>query len=182
MPEVPRSVRIHYRRPPDRITVFEQTLVHDDGRVKVTFARSLSRADPVRIGDSVVLEEGSDAVWFTFPGRWHDIGRFHRADGRFTGIYANVITPCVFQPGDDWETTDLFLDLWIPAGAPPSRAVLLDEDELSAAESTGRVERRLAKRARAEADVLLRAAQEGTWPPAVVEAWPRDRCLEKVRV
>ena len=61
----------------------------------------------------IALEAGSDAVWFTFPGLWHDIGRFHRADGEFTGIYANILTPPVIEPDGKWETTDLFLDIWV---------------------------------------------------------------------
>ncbi|TVP57867.1 MAG: DUF402 domain-containing protein [Gemmatimonadales bacterium] len=181
MPELPRRVRIHYRRPPDRVTIFEQLLIRDEGWVKITFAQNLVRSEPVRIDEEVALEAGSDAVWFTFPGLWHDIGRFHRADGRFTGTYANLITPCVFEPGGEWETTDLFLDLWIPAGAPSSSVRLLDEEELAMAESEGRLSGTLAARARGEAAKLLKAARAGTWPPAVVDEWTRGRCLDAVR-
>jgi predicted RNA-binding protein associated with RNAse of E/G family len=173
------EIRIHYLRPPDRVTVFRQHLVHDDGRVKITLARNLPFDPPLRIGGEVALEAGSDAVWFTFPGAWHDIGRFHRADGAFTGIYANILTPCVFQPGGDWETTDLFLDLWIPADAPDPlpRPVprLLDAEELDAAEAAGHLSPRLAGRARAEARDLLERAAAGRWPPPEVNAWTLER-------
>lgn len=169
------SIHIHYRRPPDRLEVHVQELVHDDGRVKVTFARDVAFDPPLVIGGRVVLERGSDAVWFTFPGAWHDIGRFHRADGTFTGIYANVITPCVFEPGGDWETTDLFLDVWIPADGGAPR--LLDEDELAAASRKGWVEAGLAGRARTEAQRLLEAWERGAWPPGPVERWTRERIL-----
>lgn len=176
---LPRTVHIHYTRPPDRTRVFVQELVHDDGRVKVTLARDVDHDPPLTVRDRVVLERGSDAVWFTFPGAWHDIGRFHRADGTFTGIYANVITPCVFHPGDDWETTDLFLDLWIPGeGGGP---VLLDEDELAEAEGAGWISPETARRAREEASRLAEAARSGGWPPPAVEAWTRERALDVVR-
>ena len=66
-------VRIHYRRPPDRLEIFEQHLVHDGPDVKVTLAPAVARAQPIRIDGRVVLEDGSPVVWFTFPGRWHDI-------------------------------------------------------------------------------------------------------------
>jgi predicted RNA-binding protein associated with RNAse of E/G family len=180
------EIRIHYLRPPDRRTVYRQHLVHDDGRVKVTLARDLPFDPPLRIRGKIALERGSDAVWFTFPGAWHDIGRFHLADGTFTGIYANIITPCVFQPGGDWETTDLFLDLWIPARPPESpdpvsaRApgpFLLDAEELDEAESSGHVPPRLARAARAEAHDLLQRTAAGTWPPPIVHAWTRERAL-----
>jgi predicted RNA-binding protein associated with RNAse of E/G family len=169
------AVHIHYHRPPDRVEVHVQDLVHDDGRVKVTFARNLAFAPPLTIHGRVALEEGSDAVWFTFPGAWHDIGRFHRADGSFTGIYANVITPCVFQPGGDWETTDLFLDLWIPAGG--GEPILLDQEELAEARAKGWITSALADRARKEAMRLRNEAREGRWPPAAVEEWTRERIL-----
>jgi len=190
------EVRIHYLRPPDRITVYRQCLVHDDGRVKITLARDLPFDPPLRIGGQVALERGSDAVWFTFPGAWHDIGRFYLADGTFTGLYANLITPCVFQPGGDWETTDLYLDLWIPAasssaapgpgtdGSEALQAVrprLLDETELEEAESQGHLSRRLAALARAEAESLLSQASAGSWPPGVVHAWPRRRALQAIQ-
>jgi predicted RNA-binding protein associated with RNAse of E/G family len=179
------EIRIRYLRPPDRITVYRQHLLHDDGRVKITLARNLSWPSPLRIGGEVALEEGSDAVWFTFPGAWHDIGRFHRADGRLTGIYANVITPCIFQPGGDWETTDLFLDLWIPAawipgeGSSPVTPSLLDEEELAVAEAAGAVSPGLAIQARREAARLLEAAAAGLWPPPVVREWTRARALQE---
>lgn len=183
----PREIRIRYLRPPDRVTVYRQHLVHDDGRVKVTLARDLPFDPPLRIEGEVALEKGSDAVWFTFPGAWHDIGRFHRADGSLSGIYANLITPCIFEPGGDWATTDLFLDLWIPArtweGAaafvsPSFEPALLDETELARAEEAGALSPRLAARARDEATRLLDAARSGVWPPPVVRQWTRDRALE----
>jgi len=175
------EVHIHYLRPPDRTDVFVQELVHDDGRTKVTFAREIDLPDPLRIGDRVALEDGSDVVWFTFPGAWHDIGRFHLRDGTLTGIYANILIPCTFAPGEDWETTDLFLDLWMPADAGgwaagrPREPVVLDAEELDEAERFGWVTRWVAARARAEADRLVEAARSGRWPPPVVEAWTRER-------
>ncbi len=170
--------------------MYRQHLVHDDGKVKVTLARNLPFDPPLRIGGEVALEKGSDAVWFTFPGVWHDIGRFHRADGTLTGIYANLLTPCIFEPGGDWETTDLFLDLWIPARAweaadasrrPPLHPTLLDAPELAEAEAAGHLAPRLAARAREEATRLLGAARSGAWPPPVVRTWSRDRALAELR-
>jgi uncharacterized protein len=172
-PRLPRTVHIHYLRPPDRFTVFVQELVHDDGRVKVTLARDVDFDPPLRIQGEVALERGAGAVWFTFPGAWHDIGLFHRADGTFTGTYANVITPCVFQPGGEWETTDLFLDVWIPAGG--GEPILLDEEELAEAEQVGALAAGAAARAREEAARILEAARHGTWPPTVVGEWDLER-------
>lgn len=169
-------VRIRYLRPPDRRTVFRQELVLDRSDVKVTLARALDFDPPLEIRGATALEVGSDAVWFTFPDTWHDIGRFYRADGSFTGIYANVLTPPAIRPGGLWETTDLFLDVWIAAGSHDP--VLLDEEELAEAERRGWVDRGTARRARSEATRLLAEARRGRWPPAVVEEWTRERALE----
>lgn len=168
-------VQIHYLRPPDRERVYRQLLVHDADDVKVTLARDVQHDPPLEIGGRPVLETGSDAVWFTFPGLWHDIGRFHRADGAFTGIYANVITPPVIHDDHVWETTDLFLDVWIEAGGGLR---VLDRDQLKEAEARGWVEPETARRARREAERIRRAHRVGRWPPPVVEAWTRQRALD----
>jgi len=169
-------VRIHYLRPPDHLRVFVQELILDDPSVKVTLARSMEMEDPLRIDGEVVLESGSDAVWFTFPGAWHDIGLFHRADGTFTGIYANILTPCVFRPHGRWDTTDLFLDLWIPAPVSEGGNVrLLDEDELEWAVRSDWVAGATARRATEEANRLIGEARAGRWPPRVVYEWPLTR-------
>ena len=161
-------VEIRYHRPPGRLQVFRQHHIHEDDGVVVTFARDMVFEQIMRIEGDVVLEDGSDVVWFTFPGVWHDIGRFHRADGAFTGIYANVLTPPVMN-GLVWETTDLFLDIWL---GPDGSAVLLD--------AVGRewLEEETARRARDEARTILEAAGRGAWPPPVVSEWTRERCLE----
>lgn len=170
--ERPTLVHIHYLRPPDREQIFTQYLVWDDEQVKVTYADGLTLESPVRIAGEIVLEAGSDVVWFTFPGAWHDIGTFHRADGSFTGTYANILTPCVFEDIGKWRATDLFLDIWVE----PSGAVLtLDEDELEEAEAKGWVTPAVGRRAREEARELVGQAEAGLWPPAVVGEWTVER-------
>lgn len=175
MSPAPR-VAIHYRRPPDDVRVYHQRIVLARDDVVVTLSQPLDLEGPMRVDGRVALERGSLAVWFTFPGAWHDIGRFHRADGTFTGIYANVVTP-VRMSGSTWRTTDLFLDVWWPAGG---RATLLDEDELVEAIRRGHVDESTAARAREEAERLLGLADEGGWPPAVVDDWTLTRSLERM--
>lgn len=168
MSEPGGQVRIHYRRIPDREQIFEQRVVEvePDGTV-VTLAEAAPLHDPVRAGETVILEPGAPAVWFTFPGVWHDIGRFHLADGTFTGCYANILTPPTMQPGV-WDTTDLFLDVWLPVDGAP---VLMDEEEFEEARARGLLDAVTARRALAEAHRLLKAAEDGTWPPAAVSRW-----------
>jgi predicted RNA-binding protein associated with RNAse of E/G family len=150
--------------------VYHQTLVHE-GQALVTYLPTAGVPRPVVVDGRTVLEADSPVVWLTFPGEWHDIGRFHGPDGLFTGYYANILTP-VHVDGDVWDTTDLFLDLFV---SPSGQVHLLDEDELAEAERLGWVDAGLARRARAEADRLARAARDGAWPPPVARSWTLDR-------
>jgi predicted RNA-binding protein associated with RNAse of E/G family len=167
-------VTIHYRRPPDRLEVFEQAVVDDDGECVVTYLSSAKLKKPMEVGGRVVLESGSPIVWFTWRGDvWHDVGRFHLADGTFTGVYANVLTP-VRMDGAGWDTTDLFLDVWMDAGG----IEVLDRDEFDAALAAGWVDATTAARALAEAERLADGARRGAWPPAPVREWTVERVRE----
>ncbi len=173
----PQLIEIHYLRPPDRGRIFTQHLIWEDAEVKITFSTDLTFDPPLRINDEVVLETGSQVIWFTFPGAWHDIGLFHRADGTFTGTYANILTPCAFEEAGTWRTTDLFLDVWTD---PAGRLQILDEDELEEAEKRGWVTEEVAQRARAEAQTLKQQAEAGFWPPPVVSEWSLARARERL--
>jgi predicted RNA-binding protein associated with RNAse of E/G family len=171
------AVTIHYRRPPDRLQVFEQAVVEDDGGCVVTFLPSAQLGKPMEIGGRVVLEPGASIVWFTYRGDvWHDVGRFHRADGTFTGVYANVLTP-VRMDGARWETTDLFLDVWVDADGG---AEILDRDEFDAALAAGWITPSTVARALAEAEHLVDDARRGAWPPVQVREWMVERAREVV--
>lgn len=165
------EVTIYYQRPPDREEIFRQRLVLDADDVKVTLAENMEFPAAKQIEGVTVLEPGSSVVWFTFPDCWHDIGRFHTADGLFTGIYANVLTPPVMD-GSDWVTTDLYLDVWLPPGGP---AVLLDQEELQEALREGMVDAEVAQRALTEATTIMELAATGDWPPPIVSEWTLER-------
>jgi len=169
-------VDIHYRRPPDRVQIFHQRLVLDRNDVKVTLAESMEASAPMRIEGRVAMETGSDLVWFTFPGSWHDIGRFHLADGTFTGYYANVLTPPVID-GRTWHTTDLYLDVWLPPDGTP---VLLDEDEFDLAIGKEWIDQETTRRAREEAELIMEQARAGAWPPPVAREWTLERVRKEL--
>jgi predicted RNA-binding protein associated with RNAse of E/G family len=173
----PPFVHIHYLRPPNRKEIFTQRLLLDVPEVKVTFAQNVPFDPPIRIHGEVALEAGSDAVWFTFPGLWHDVGRFHRADGTFTGIYANILTPAVFEADGAWHTTDLFLDVWVDADGALS---VLDEDQLEEAYRRGWVSTDTKQRAQEEVGWIRTRFAEGRWPPPVVEEWTLERAQAAV--
>ena len=171
-PAPPGWVLIHYRRPPDRLTIFRQQVVHREDEVIVTLASDVELPRALEVGGVPILEPGASAVWFTFPGMAHDIGRFHTRDDRFTGWYANILTPPVIEEGGIWRTTDLYLDVWM---APDGTVTLLDQDELEQAEAKGWVTPEEAAGALREAERVVAAAAAGTWPPPVAREWTLER-------
>ena len=173
------TIRIRYRRPPDRAQLFEQRLVARERAVVVTLLEHAAIERASVVDGAVILEPGSPIVWFTMPGARHDLGRFHRADGTFTGLYANVLTPVEGIDGADWSTTDLFLDVWLPADGGAAR--LLDENELEDALRRGWLDGGSAAEATAEAARLLAEARAGSWPPAWAFEWTLERARAAVR-
>jgi len=173
-PEEPSRVLIHYRRISGQERIYDQRVVLELDDVIITLSDPLEIEAPMMRDGRVMLETGSLALWFTFPGAWHDIGRFHRADGSFSGIYANILTPPRIE-GSVWHTTDLFLDVWWPSGGD---VVLLDEDEFAEAYEREQIDADTARRAHEEADRIIESARAGEWPPTVVEEWPLERALE----
>jgi len=171
------NVHIHYRRPPDREDVFVQRVLARESDCIITLMRRTPMPRSLRVDGRVVLEDGSPVIWFTFPGRWHDIGLFHTAAGKFTGTYANILTPVRFIDAHSWRTTDLFLDVWMdPAGRPS----LLDEDEFNQAIRAAAMDGATALQARAEADRILRAIDARDWPPEPVGRWSLERALDRL--
>ncbi len=169
------DVLIHYVRPPDREQLLVQRLVYEDAHVVISLLESAAIARPITIAGEVAVEPGAPLLWFTFPGEWFDIGRFHRRDGTFTGLYADILEPVVPIASWEWRAVDLFLDLWLDArgGAP----LLLDEDELAEALERGWIDAATAAAARREAEHLLQLAARGAWPPAIVQEWTLERAL-----
>ncbi len=167
-------VRIHYQRLPDREQIFDQRVVFRGDDVIVTLAESTQLDRALLVNDEPILEGGASVVWFTFPALWHDIGSFHLADGAFTGYYANILTPPRID-GSTWWTTDLFLDVWLPY---QGEVQLLDEDEFESALQDGVLDAAIGRRAREEADRILSLADEGRWPPAIVQEWPLSRAFD----
>jgi predicted RNA-binding protein associated with RNAse of E/G family len=163
---MPRSIRIHYHRPDRGTTIFVEHLVLDTPDVKVTLLDAYDGRD-AHAGDRLILSAGAPVVWFVFPRLCRDVGRFHLADGTFTGWYTNFRAPLRIE-GGDWYCTDLFLDHWLPADG--GTAAWLDEDELEAATRAGLMEPAHLPLIAAERTAVDRALADGTWPPDVARA------------
>lgn len=159
--------RIHYeyRRPGKGVTKFDQVLVLDRPDVKVLLLEQYD-GEPLTAGDRVILEPSAPVLWYVFPEKWHDIGRFHLADGTLTGWYTNLTTP-VEMGGEVWRASDLFLDLWQPADGGP--AIWLDEDELNEAVREKVVDPPTGRRIENERAMLQLQVKMRQWPPPVTK-------------
>ena len=170
------TVTLHYHRPPDRTDVFRQELLFADDAVLVTYLAHPPMKRPFVVDGAVGLEDGSPAIWFTFPGRMHDVGRFHSADRAFTGLYANIMRPIERHSRLEWRAVDLFLDVWIPVGGEPR---IVDADELAEAVAKGWIDDATHDAALAEAEQIVARYREGAWPPAIVNEWTLARVLAR---
>jgi predicted RNA-binding protein associated with RNAse of E/G family len=157
-----RRIELEYRRPGKPATVYHEWLVLDRPDTKVLLLEPYE-GKTVTASDTVIQDTGAPIVWFVFPDRWHDVGRFHLADGSFTGWYTNFGLPHDFH-GDRWIAHDLFLDLWQPVDGAPQ---WLDEDELAAATARGLVDGPTLQRLRNERALVELALRDGVWPPPV---------------
>ena len=173
----PDNVEIHYRRLPDRMEVFEQVVVERNDDYVVPFLPASPARRPAMVDGEVMLETGSPLIWFTYPDIWYDIGTFHRADGTLTGYYANLLTPVIMEE-NRWQTTDLCLDVWVPAqGVEP---VLLDEDDFEEALREGWMDSATGHHVQLLAEDLLRQARAGSWPPRHVKEWTLERVRQRL--
>lgn len=167
-----RAIRYEYKRLGRGVTVYREWLVLDRPDVKVLLLDAYEGAE-VRHAGRVLLDAGAPIVWFVFPETWHDVGRFHRADGTFTGWYTNVATP-VEMRDDTWTASDLFLDHWLPA---EGHGVWLDEDDFRDAARSGRLDAATRRRVLNERALIELALARGAWPPPIA----RDIDLAQAR-
>ena len=91
--------------------------------------------------------------------------------------FANILTPPILRADHTWETTDLFLDVWIGMDGTLS---ILDEDQLREAETTGWITQDTADRAREEVRKIQAAHAKGHWPPPIVEEWTLERARQSL--
>lgn len=166
-------ITYEYRRPGKPTTEFAEWLVLDRPDAKVLLLEEYTGPE-VRVDGVPILASGAPIVWYVFPEKWHDIGRFHLADGAHTGWYTNLCLPV--QIGSErWVGNDLFLDLWQPAQGEPQ---WLDEDELDQAVRSRLIDPATRRRIQNERTMIDLQVKQGAWPPPVA----RDVDLAQARV
>lgn len=158
-----REITYRYRRPGKGEETYRQLVVLERPDTKVLLTEAYGGA-PLEAGGAVIQEPGAPIVWYLFPEKWHDIGRFHLADGSCTGFYTNLTTP-VEMNDDRWSAIDMFLDLWQPLDGEP---MWLDEDELADAAKRRVIDTATKKRVLNERAIIELELRRGAWPPPVV--------------
>jgi predicted RNA-binding protein associated with RNAse of E/G family len=162
-------VEIVYRRLPDRERVFRQEVLHDGPECKFSLLIHPEGEKPLSVGE-IELEPGGALLWYLFPERPYELAGVYDPEGAFLGWYTNLLRPPEISDGR-WVLTDLYLDVWQPAGG---EAKVLDRDELEAAREAGHISLQEARTVEAEAAAVLRAARAGRWPPTIVRRHPLD--------
>jgi predicted RNA-binding protein associated with RNAse of E/G family len=167
-----RRITYEYRRPGKPVTSYVEWLVLERPDVKVLLLDPYD-GPTVTVDGKSILESGAPVVWYVFPDRWFDIGRFHLLDGTPTGWYTNLCRPPVVE-GDCWIGNDLFLDLWQPLSGS---AQWLDEDELADALRKRLIDTATHRRIKNERVMIELQLQQSSWPPAIA----RDIDLAQAR-
>lgn len=142
--------------------MYEERLVVDRPDVSVLLLEA-HRGRGYEVGGQLVLAPTAPMLWYVFTDGWASVARFHLADGSFAGFYTNLSTP-VEKKGNTWSSTDLFLDLWIPANGEPQ---WLDEDELRDAKTRKLLNDWTVSRVQRERERIEALLKAGAWPPAV---------------
>ncbi len=165
-------IHYEYHRPGKPTARFDQWLVLDRPDAKVLLTERYDGPE-ITMSGRVVQATGGSMIWFVFPGKWHDIGRFHLDDGSFTGWYTNLIRPVEIS-GERWTGHDLFLDLWQGAGGEHH---WLDVDELEEAHRTHLIDALTRKRVLNEQTMIDLQVRMNAWPPPIA----RDIDLAQAR-
>ncbi len=118
-----------------------------------------------------MIEKGSVGVWFLPKGASYDVARVYSPTGIFRGYYVDALEPVDWE-GDDPESlnglTDLFLDLWI---WPDGRHIVLDDEELTSAETKGIITPSQASCARRTITDLVDMLRRGEFPRETVSSF-----------
>lgn len=157
------KLKVFYRRGPGQVTVYEQELLYDDGKLIVSCA-SFRPSASLRAQVPQLTDQEYQAIWSVVLGEWHDLGRVYDFAGELVGYYCDIIRPAK-RTAEGLEIDDLFLDLWV---FPDRRYLALDEEEFSEARKQGWLDDSAAVRAREELESLIALAKSGHFPPAKV--------------
>lgn len=158
------KITLTYKRLPDRINYFEQTLLFENDDIIIT-TQKIYPSSSIILNGQEVLGDNFTAIWFVFTDLWYDIGKIYNLDSEWTGYYCDIIMP-VIRSKTKFEIVDLFLDLWI---SPDGCYAIQDQDEFEEAVKIGVVSDKVADKARRTMDYLIEETTKGRFPPKIVK-------------
>lgn len=158
------TIKLTYKRLPDRVNYFQQQLLYADKHVIVT-SQQIKPSSPIVLNGEKVLDDNYTAIWFVFTGLWYDIGKIYNLNNKWTGYYCDIMMP-VKRNSDQFEIVDLFLDLWV---SPDGSYEIQDEDEFEDALDEGVISTELAEKARNALNDLIDDVESGKFPPSFVK-------------
>jgi len=163
-----RFITVVYRRIPDKLSRIRQLLLWEgsDGIVSLGM---LKPSRPITYGGRVLVDEGYMGIWFVEEALWHDVATIYDRQGSLVGYYSDIITPIKRFTGG-YETTDLFLDLWVH---PDRSYIVLDRNEFNEALRTGTLQASLAEKAQSELRSLIQLVETGRYPPGILRRFTK---------
>lgn len=157
------KLRVLYRRGPGQVTVYDQELVYDDGKLIVSCAPFRPSAS-LRAQVPQLADQEYRAIWSVMLGEWHDLGKVYDLAGELVGYYCDIIRPAK-RTAEGLEIDDLFLDLWV---FPDGRYLVLDEEEFLEASNRGWLDDLTASRAKEELARLIAEVRIGHFPKSLI--------------
>jgi predicted RNA-binding protein associated with RNAse of E/G family len=163
---MPDTVRIHYERPGQEVTLYTEGFISDDGARLVTktlipppFAVKLT-ARLRGFGHIGPTDEIASVRKVYFYGEYFDLLEFRDPTGRLLGHYSDICTP-LQKIDSEYYVTDLFLDLW---HYPDGRILELDWDEFAATIEQGLLAPENIETAKITLKRLAEEAASGLYP------------------
>lgn len=144
--------------PPKRISSTEglgihttKEMAHVSESISIGTETWNDMSEPWKEGETIIAEPGYSWVTKWQVGKPYVLTKFFNAEANLVGTYCDISRP-VERIGDEFSFTDLYLDVWQPAGKEP---IILDQDELEEATKASYITQEEAERARAVAASVL---------------------------
>lgn len=155
-----------YIRLPDKIAELNTELLYENKDILIVKSKLINPSKDLILENKTVLRKGFDAIFFEFKREYYGIAKIYNRKKEFTGYYCNINTPVKrFENG--YQTTDLFLDLWVyPDG---KQYIILDEDEFEDALKENWIDEKLTQKAKRSLEQIINIVKNDKFPPKFVK-------------
>jgi len=156
------------KKPPDKTIEIKTLVLCENTDVLIVKSKLINPSKNLIIGNKTVLEKGFSAIFFEFKRKYYGIAKIFNRNRELTGFYCNINTPIKrFENG--YQTTDLFLDLWVyPEG---KQYIILDEDEFEESVKKNWIDEKLAQKASKTLTQIIDMVKNDEFPPKSVKEY-----------